>query len=59
MRLTHAALGPMLARGRGRIINVASVAAFTPWGTYGAVQGVGGELQSLGECALRPARSDR
>jgi uncharacterized protein len=38
MRLTHAALGRMLARGRGRIINVASVAAFAPWGTYGAVK---------------------
>lgn len=38
MRLTHAALGPMLARGRGRVINVASVAAFTPWGTYGAAK---------------------
>lgn len=36
MRLTHAALGPMLERGRGRIINVASVAAFMPRSTYGA-----------------------
>ena len=36
MRLTHAALGPMLARGRGRILNVASVAAFMPRSTYGA-----------------------
>ncbi|QIG38120.1 SDR family oxidoreductase [Microbacterium sp. 4R-513] len=36
MRLTHAALGPMLRRGRGRIINVASVAAFMPRSTYGA-----------------------
>jgi len=36
MRLTHAALGPMLRRGRGRILNVASVAAFMPRSTYGA-----------------------
>jgi len=38
MRLAHAALTPMLARGSGRIINVASVAAFIPRGTYGAVK---------------------
>lgn len=36
MRLTHAALGAMLARGSGRILNVASVAAFMPRSTYGA-----------------------
>lgn len=36
MRLAHAALGTMLGRGRGRIINVASVAAFLPRSTYGA-----------------------
>ena len=36
MRLTHAALRQMLGRGRGRIINVASVASFMPRSTYGA-----------------------
>lgn len=39
MRLSHAALGAMLARGRGRIVNVASVAGFTPRSTYGACKG--------------------
>jgi len=36
MRLTHAALGPMLQRGGGRIVNIASVAGFIPFSTYGA-----------------------
>lgn len=36
MRLAHAAIGPMLERGRGRILNVSSVAAYTPRGTYAA-----------------------
>lgn len=38
LRLSHAALGAMLARGGGRIVHVASVAAFIPRGTYGAAK---------------------
>src|SRR5690606_11030571 len=39
MRLTHAALAPMLDRGHGRILNIASVAGFIPRSTYGACKG--------------------
>lgn len=38
MRLSHAAIGPMLERGEGAIVNVASVAAFLPRGTYSAAK---------------------
>lgn len=38
LRLAHAAIPGMLARGRGWILNVASAAAFLPSGSYGAAK---------------------
>ncbi|MBK6764097.1 MAG: SDR family NAD(P)-dependent oxidoreductase [Micrococcales bacterium] len=38
MRLTHAALPGMLARGHGRILNTSSIAGWVPLGTYSAAK---------------------
>ncbi|NJQ00748.1 SDR family NAD(P)-dependent oxidoreductase [Streptomyces zingiberis] len=56
LRLTHRAVTGMRDRGRGGVINVASVAAFVPRGTYGAskswvvqfTQGAAHELSGSG-----------
>lgn len=38
MRLAHAALPGMVDKGRGRILNVSSVAGWVPFGTYSAAK---------------------
>src|SRR5207342_3175149 len=60
MRLTHAALGGMVTRGEGTVINVSSVAGWMPSGTYAAAkayvtsftEGIAGQLRGTGVRAL-------
>lgn len=54
MQLSHAALAAMLSRGHGRILNVASVAAFLPRGTYGAVKAWVVSFSRWANAAYRP-----
>ncbi|MBB5939612.1 SDR family NAD(P)-dependent oxidoreductase [Streptomyces zagrosensis] len=58
LRLTSAAVTPMRERGRGGVVNVASVAAFVPRGTYGAskawvVQFTQGAARDLSAAGVR------
>ncbi|MGV1004823.1 MAG: SDR family NAD(P)-dependent oxidoreductase [Candidatus Nanopelagicales bacterium] len=59
LRLSHAAAAAMVSRGAGRIINVSSVATWTPTGTYSAAkawvtvftESLAGELAGTGVTA--------
>lgn len=53
LRLSHAAIGPMVARGHGGIINVSSVAGYLPRGTYSASKAYVTQLSRWADATYR------
>lgn len=54
LQLSRTALRGMLPRGRGRVVLVSSVAAFTPRGTYGAAKAWGVSFARWANLRYRP-----